>query len=52
MDTEKDHREIANFDFGFHYQARIELYHGSVPVLTLPRLSGRNQRRIDYRHLI
>lgn len=31
---------------------RLELYHGSVPVLTLPRLSGRNQRRIDYRHLI
>lgn len=31
---------------------RLELYHGPVPVLTLPRLSGRNQRRIDYRHLI
>lgn len=31
---------------------RLELYHGAVPVLTLPRLSGRNQHRIDYRHLI
>lgn len=30
----------------------LELYHGPVPVLRLPRLSGRNQRRIDYRHLI
>lgn len=30
----------------------LELHHGSVHVLTLPRLSGRNQHRIDYRHLI
>jgi hypothetical protein len=32
--------------------ATLELYHGPVQVLTLPRLSGRNRRRIDYRHLI
>jgi hypothetical protein len=31
---------------------RLELYHGAVQVLSLPRLSGRNRRRIDYRHLI
>ena len=30
----------------------LELYHGAAHVLTLPRLAGRNQRRIDYRHLI
>jgi transposase len=30
----------------------LELYHGPVPVLSLPRLSGRNRHRIDYRHLI
>ena len=30
----------------------LELYHGPAPVLTLPRLSGRNRHRIDYRHLI
>ncbi|GAB3626911.1 integrase [Pandoraea terrae] len=30
----------------------LDLYHGPVHVLTLPRLTGRNQRRIDYRHLI
>lgn len=30
----------------------LELHHGSAHVLTLPRLSGRNQRHIDYRHLI
>ena len=30
----------------------LELHHGPVPVLTLPRLSGRNRHRIDYRHLI
>jgi hypothetical protein len=30
----------------------LEFYHGPVQVLTLPRLSGRNRRRIDYRHLI
>jgi len=30
----------------------LELHHGSAHVLTLPRLSGRNQHRIDYRHLI
>ncbi len=31
---------------------RLELYHSWTHVLTLPRLIGRNQRRIDYRHLI
>ncbi|VVE59373.1 integrase [Pandoraea sputorum] len=30
----------------------LELHHGTAHVLTLPRLIGRNQRRIDYRHLI
>jgi transposase len=30
----------------------LELYHGAAHVLTLPRLAGRNQRCIDYRHLI
>ena len=30
----------------------LELHYGSVHVLTLPRLAGRNQRSIDYRHLI
>ena len=30
----------------------LELYHGPVLVMTLPRLSGRNRHRIDYRHLI
>jgi hypothetical protein len=30
----------------------LELHHGPVHVLTLPRLAGRNQRHIDYRHLI
>ena len=30
----------------------LELYHCLAPVLTLPRLSGRNRHRIDYRHLI
>ncbi len=30
----------------------LELYHGPVQVVTLPRLSGRNRHRIDYRHLI
>ena len=30
----------------------IDLYHGAAHVLTLPRLSGRDQRRIDYRHVI
>lgn len=30
----------------------LELYHGMVLVVNLPRLVGRNQRRIDYRHLI
>ena len=30
----------------------LELYHGPVQVLTLPRLSGRNRHRIDHRHLI
>lgn len=31
---------------------RLDLYHGAAHLLTLPRLTGRNQRRIDYRHLI
>jgi hypothetical protein len=30
----------------------LDLYHGPVLVLTLPRLPGRNRHRIDYRHLI
>jgi hypothetical protein len=30
----------------------LDLYHGPAHVLTLPRMTGRNQRRIDYRHLI
>jgi transposase len=30
----------------------LELFHGTAHVLTLPRLIGRSQRRIDYRHLI
>jgi transposase len=30
----------------------LELHHGAAHVLTLPRIAGRNQRRIDYRHLI
>ncbi len=30
----------------------LELYHGPIQVLILPRLSGRNRHRIDYRHLI
>jgi hypothetical protein len=30
----------------------IELYIGSSLLLTLPRLSGRGQQRIDYRHII
>ncbi|MGH9697488.1 MAG: IS21 family transposase [Bryobacteraceae bacterium] len=30
----------------------LELFHGPVQVLILPRLSGRNRHRIDYRHLI
>ncbi len=30
----------------------LELHHGGTHVLTLPRIAGRNQRRIDYRHLI
>jgi hypothetical protein len=30
----------------------LELRHGAAHVLTLPRLIGRNQRKIDYRHLI
>jgi hypothetical protein len=42
---------------GAHLKVRVrsetlELYHGPVQVLTLPRLSGRNRHRIDYRHLI
>ncbi len=31
--------------------AELELYHGPAPVLTLPRLVGNRQHRIDYRHL-
>lgn len=30
----------------------LELYQGAHRLLTLPRLSGRGQHRIDYRHLI
>lgn len=30
----------------------LELHHGAAHVLTLPRLSGRDRRQIDYRHLI
>jgi hypothetical protein len=30
----------------------LELHHGAAHVLTLPRMAGRNQHRIDYRHLI
>ena len=30
----------------------LELYLGASPLLTLPRLKGRNQHRIDYRHVI
>jgi len=30
----------------------LELYHGTSPVLTLPRLRGRKQYRINYRHVI
>jgi len=30
----------------------LELYHGAAHVLSLPRLMGRDKRRIDYRHLI
>lgn len=30
----------------------LELHHGAAHVLTLPRLSGRDRRHIDYRHLI
>lgn len=31
---------------------RLELYHGLAHVLSLPRLLGRQQQRIDYRHVI
>src|SRR3990167_1377235 len=30
----------------------LSLYHGSTEVLELPRIVGKNQHRIDYRHLI
>jgi hypothetical protein len=30
----------------------LSLYHGSTKVLELPRIVGKNQHRIDYRHLI
>lgn len=30
----------------------LTLYHATAAVLSLPRLVGRNKRRIDYRHLI
>jgi hypothetical protein len=30
----------------------LELYVGASPVLTMPRLRGQNQHRIDYRHVI
>jgi len=31
--------------------AELELYHGPAHVLTLPRVVGNRQHRIDYRHL-
>jgi len=31
--------------------AELELYHGPVHLLTLPRLVGNRRHRIDYRHL-
>lgn len=31
--------------------AELELYHGPVPLLTLPRLLGNRRHRIDYRHV-
>lgn len=30
----------------------LELYHGAVHVLSLPRLRGRDRQRIDYRHVV
>ncbi len=52
-----NHYSVPSRLIGAHLKVRVraemlELYHGAVPVLTLPRLSGRNQHRIDYRHLI
>jgi hypothetical protein len=52
-----NHYSVPSRLIGTHLKVRVraetlELYHGPVPVLTLPRLSGRNQHRIDYRHLI
>jgi transposase len=52
-----NHYSVPSRLIGAHLKVRVraetlELYHGPVPVLTLPRLSGRNQHRIDYRHLI
>ena len=52
-----NHYSVPSRLIGAHLKVRVraetlELYHGPVPVLTLPRLRGRNQHRIDYRHLI
>jgi transposase len=52
-----NHYSVPSRLIGASLKARIraealELYHGAAHVLTLPRLIGRNQRRIDYRHLI
>lgn len=52
-----NHYSVPSRLIGTTLKARIrseilDLYHGTAHVLTLPRLSGRNQRRIDYRHLI
>jgi hypothetical protein len=30
----------------------LEVYHGTAPLLTIPRLLGRKQHRVDYRHVI
>jgi transposase len=52
-----NHYSVPSRLIGAHLKVRVraetlELYHGPAPVLTLPRLLGRNQHRIDYRHLI
>jgi transposase len=52
-----NHYSVPSRLIGAHLKVRVrsetlELYHGPVQVLTLPRLSGRNRHRIDYRHLI
>ena len=47
-----NHYSVPSRLIGAHLKVRVraetlELYHGPVPVLTLPRLRGRNQHRID-----